>query len=93
MSDYMTSPPLAGSDLWKIDRLVNNDDNFRARVRAAAALEKVPYNDTLVLAVAADEAVLAATTVGELNVVSSDAVPDETIIAAVQAAASQEGAV
>jgi len=85
------SSPLAGSVLWKIDRLTNNDDNFRARVRAAAALQGRQLTDALVLAVASDDAVLEATTVGELNVVSSDGVPDQTIIDAVTAAA-QEGA-
>lgn len=91
MSAHMTSP-LAGSKLWKIDRLTNNDDNFRARVRAAAALHGSTLTEALVLAVAADDQVLEHVTVGELNVVSSDGVSDQTIIDAVTAA-SQEGAV
>lgn len=86
----MTSPPLAESNLWKINRLVNNDDNFRGRVRAAAALEGELFTEELVLAVAADHDVLAQTTVGELNVVSSDAVTDQTIIAAVEAYKTRE---
>ena len=85
MSQQPMTSPLANSVLWKIDRLTKNDDNFTARVRAAAALAGKALTDKLLLAVASDEAVLEATTVGELNVVSSDGVPDDTIIAAVQA--------
>lgn len=75
---------LQDSALWKIARLVGNDDAFTARVRAAAALERVDFTDDLLLTVASHPDVLGAVTVGDLNVVSSDAVTDATIIAAVQ---------
>lgn len=83
----MTIPSLQDSALWKIDRLVRNDDAFAGRVRAAAALERVPFTDDLLLTVASHPDVLDAVTVGDLNVVSSDAVPDTVIIAAVQTGA------
>lgn len=89
MSETTPAPSLAGSTLWRIDRLVRNDDNFSARVRAAAALAGITVTDDLLLKVASAPDVLAAVTVGDLNVVSSDQVTDDVIITAVQSTTEQ----